>query len=87
MVRTRAGMFQPFASVAMSRRVVLDGGPAVFGRFVTEKLPKGSAAIVLIIDHRWALPLQYAVIDAGGFHIADAWIHPVDVAALGLGDR
>jgi hypothetical protein len=36
-------------------------------------LPKGSAAIVLIIEHRWALPLQYAVIDAGGFHIADAW--------------
>jgi hypothetical protein len=55
--------------------------------FVSEKLPKGSAAIVLIIEHRWALPLQYAVIDAGGFHIADEWIHPVDVAALGLGDR
>jgi hypothetical protein len=41
--------------------------------------------MIRIIDR--ALIRKYAVIDAGGFHIADAWIHPVDVAALGLGER
>ena len=52
--------------------------------FVKEKIPPGAAAIVIVIEHRWARELQAAVVDAGGFHIADEWIHPVDLLELGF---
>ena len=30
-----------------------------------------------------AIPLRDAIREQGGFHIADAWIHPVDLIAIG----
>ena len=26
---------------------------------------------------------EYAIRDAGGFHLADAWVHPADLVAIG----
>jgi uncharacterized membrane protein len=52
--------------------------------YVDDAIPPGSAAAVALLDHRWAIGLRDAIHAAGGFHLADAWIHPADLVALGL---
>jgi len=49
--------------------------------YVDDAIPPGSAAAVALLDHRWAIGLRDAIRDAGGFHLADAWIHPADLVA------
>ena len=50
----------------------------------TEAIPPGGAAAVVLIEHRWAIPLRDAIANAGGVPLADAWLAPEDVASLGL---
>jgi uncharacterized membrane protein len=52
--------------------------------YVDDAIPPGSAAAVALLDHRWAIGLRDAIRDAGGFHLADAWIHPADLVAIGV---
>jgi hypothetical protein len=52
--------------------------------YVDDALPNDSAAAVALIEHRWATGLRDLIRDAGGFHLADAWIHPLDLVAIGL---
>ena len=52
--------------------------------YVDDVLPVNTAAAVALLEHRWALPLRDKIRDAGGFHIADAWVHPLDLVAIGL---
>jgi hypothetical protein len=50
----------------------------------TAAIPPGAAAAVVLIEHRWAIPLRDAIANAGGVPLADAWLAPEDVASLGL---
>jgi uncharacterized membrane protein len=52
--------------------------------YVDDALQPGDAAAVALIEHRWAIGLREAIRDAGGFHLADAWVHPLDLVAIGL---
>jgi hypothetical protein len=52
--------------------------------YVEESIPAGSAAAIALLEHRWAIGLRDAVVDAGGALLADAWIHPSDLIASGL---
>jgi uncharacterized membrane protein len=52
--------------------------------YVDDAIPPGSAAAIALLDHRWAIGLRDAIHSAGGFHLADAWIHPADLVAIGL---
>jgi uncharacterized membrane protein len=52
--------------------------------YVDDAIPPGSAAAIALIEHRWAIPLREAIESSNGFHLADAWIHPVDLVAVGL---
>jgi uncharacterized membrane protein len=52
--------------------------------YIEDVLPDDSAAAVALIEHRWAIGLRDAIRDEGGFHLADAWIHPLDLVAIGL---
>jgi uncharacterized membrane protein len=52
--------------------------------YVDDAIPDDSAAAVVLIEHLWAIPLRDAIRDAGGFHLADAWIHPLDLVAVGV---
>ena len=65
-----------------------DGGPeadeAVWS--LDDAIPNGSAAAIALVEHRWATGLRAAVSAAGGVPVADAWIHPADLAAAGLVD-
>ena len=40
-----------------------------------------------LLEHRWAIPLRDAIRRNGGFPLADAWIHPEDLVAIGAGVR
>jgi uncharacterized membrane protein len=51
---------------------------------VIEEIPNDSAAALLLIEHHWAVPLRDAVMRAGGFRIADGFISPLDLVAIGL---
>jgi hypothetical protein len=53
------------------------------GEEFIENLPDGAAAILLIIEHAWAVPLREAVVDAGGILMANQWIGAADLVALG----
>jgi hypothetical protein len=41
-------------------------------------------AAVLLLEHRWAIPLRDAVARAGGFRISDGFISPLDLVEIGL---
>lgn len=51
---------------------------------VIDEIPNGSAAAVILLEHRWAISLRDAIRRAGGFHVADGWVHPEDLVAVGL---
>jgi uncharacterized membrane protein len=51
---------------------------------VLEEIPNGSAAALLLIEHHWAVPLRDAIARQGGFRIADGFISPFDLVAIGL---
>ena len=48
------------------------------------EIPKNCAAAMILIEHRWAIPLRDAVSRAGGFPIAAEFISPLDLVGLGL---
>lgn len=52
--------------------------------YVDDAIPPGTTAAIALIEHRWALPLRDAIHSAGGCHLADAWVHPADLVAIGM---
>jgi uncharacterized membrane protein len=52
--------------------------------FVDDSIPPGTAAAVALLEHRWAVGLRDGIRNAGGFHLADAWVHPADLVGIGL---
>ena len=49
-----------------------------------DDLPEGSSALVLAIEHLWAIPLRDAVRDAGGLVVGHRTLTPEDLVALGM---
>ena len=54
------------------------------GWAIADAIPAGSTAAVALFEHRWAIPLRDAIRRAGGFPLADSWIHPEDLIAFGI---
>lgn len=54
---------------------------------VLAEIPDDSAAALLLIEHHWAVPLRDAIARAGGFRVADGFISPLDLVAIGLIER
>ena len=52
--------------------------------YVADAIPNGSAAAIILLEHLWAIPLRDAIIGAGGIALADEWIHPSDLIAVGV---
>ena len=50
---------------------------------IPDTIPMGTTAAVALIEHRWAIPLRDAIRRAGGVPLADSWIHPEDLVAIG----
>jgi uncharacterized membrane protein len=51
---------------------------------VLAEIPEDSAAALILLEHRWAIPLRDAIARAGGFRLASEFISPLDLVALGL---
>ena len=54
---------------------------------IADAIPTGTTAAVALIEHRWAIPLRDAIRDAGGVPLADSWLHPEDLIAVGAALR
>jgi hypothetical protein len=51
---------------------------------VLAEIPEGTAAALLLLEHRWAIPLRDAVMRAGGSRLASEFINPLDLVAFGM---
>jgi uncharacterized membrane protein len=51
---------------------------------VVDEIPEDTAAALILLEHRWAIPLRDAIARAGGFRIGDGFIHPLDLVAVGV---
>jgi uncharacterized membrane protein len=51
--------------------------------YLTDAVPSGTTAAIALIEHRWAIPLRESIVRAGGVALADEWIHPADLIAVG----
>ena len=70
-------------------RVEAEGGEPPAGDevwSVDEAIPNECAAAIALVEHRWAIGTRDAIRAAGGVAVADAWIHPADLAAAGLSE-
>jgi hypothetical protein len=59
----------------------------VFGEEAWDALadiPEDSAAALVLLDHRWAIPLRDAIARAGGVRLASEFVSPLDLVAVGL---
>ncbi len=51
---------------------------------VLADIPNDSAAALLLLEHHWAIPLRDAIARAGGFRLAEGFIDPLDLVAIGF---
>ena len=54
------------------------------GAELVDELPDGGSALVLAIEHLWAIPLHDAVRDAGGIVLAAPTLTPEKLVVLGM---
>jgi uncharacterized membrane protein len=52
--------------------------------YAVDAIPNNTAAAIALFEHRWAIPFRDAILRAGGFVLADEWIHAKDLVAVGL---
>ena len=51
--------------------------------YLADAIPPGSTAAICLLEHRWAIPLRNAIMNAGGVALTDKWLHPADLLAAG----
>jgi uncharacterized membrane protein len=51
---------------------------------VLADIPVDTAAALVLLEHRWAIPLRDAIARAGGYGISDGFVSPLDLVALGM---
>jgi hypothetical protein len=51
---------------------------------VLDDIPRDSVAALLLLEHRWAVPLRDAIGRARGYRLADGFISPLDLVEIGL---
>jgi hypothetical protein len=57
--------------------------------YLEDAIPDGSSVAIALLEHRWAIPLRDKIVANGGVALADEWLHPADLVALGaaIGER
>jgi hypothetical protein len=51
---------------------------------VLAEIPPDTTGLLVLLEHRWAIPLRDAIARAGGFRLASEFISPLDLVAVGL---
>jgi hypothetical protein len=85
-----AGIDGFLAGAELGAEVAEEGGLGLVEEIADElvdNLPDGSAGVLLIIEHHWAVPLRDAIADAGGILMANRWIGAQDLVMLGAALR
>jgi hypothetical protein len=60
-----------------------DNGEDVW--YIDDAIERDSAAAVVVLEHRWAIPLHRAILRAGGNRLLAAeWIHRDDLVDIGM---
>src|SRR4051794_34761741 len=54
---------------------------------VLDEIPPDSAAAILLIEHRWAIPARDALRRAGGYNVVNVWVNPLDLYEIGVATR
>ena len=54
--------------------------------YVADAIPPGTTVAIALLEHRWAIGLRDALRARGGQLLAEAWVHPLDLAAVGLAE-
>jgi uncharacterized membrane protein len=72
-----AGRPRPTAAAVAQNGSLLDLAEVWF---LADVIPAGTAAAVVLLEHRWAIPLRDAVEAADGHDLVDTWVHPRDLA-------
>jgi uncharacterized membrane protein len=52
-------------------------------RYIADAIPPGTSAAVVVLEHRWAIPLRDAIERTAGGVVADAWLQRSDIVAPG----
>ena len=52
--------------------------------YLADAIPAGTSAAIALLEHRWAIPLREKIQRAGGISLADEWVHPEDLVAVGV---
>jgi len=52
--------------------------------YLADAIPNNTSAAIALVEHRWAIPLRSKIAAAGGISLADEWVHPEDLLAVGL---
>jgi uncharacterized membrane protein len=50
---------------------------------IAASVPPGTTALMVLFEHRWALPLKAAVESAGGMIMAQGFVRPENLIAMG----
>jgi uncharacterized membrane protein len=70
---------------------IRERGGHVFDAYETwyalEDMAPDSAAALVLLEHRWAIPFRDAVLAEGGTALGDVWLHPDDLVEVGLISR
>jgi hypothetical protein len=86
-----ANGIEGFVEGAMAgEEIVEEGGLGIIEEITEDlvaELPDDSAAMLVIIEHAWAVPLREAVVDAGGILMANQWIGAAELVSLGAAMR
>ena len=73
---------------AMAGSAAMEAGEGVFDPAqawdVVAEIPNDSAAMLLLLEHHWAIPLRDAIARAGGFRITEGLVSPLDLVELGM---
>jgi uncharacterized membrane protein len=82
-----AGLEGMIEGAAAGAEIVQEGGLGIveaIGEDFIDNLPDGAAALLLIVEHTWAIPVRDAVVDAGGVMLGNQWIGAQDLVELGI---
>jgi hypothetical protein len=52
--------------------------------YAADAIAPGNAAGIMVLEHRWAIPLREAITKAGGKDVVTEWVDEAEVTALGV---
>jgi hypothetical protein len=52
--------------------------------YAADAIEPGNAAGIMVLEHRWAIPLREAITNAGGANVVTEWVDEAQVASLGV---